>query len=173
MGDRTGGDTVTSEPMTMRLAIIEAQHLVALIDEFVALLDSPRDAQDAGVQRLNPNPYPDSPDDAEQFLRSTRDELTERRVAAALEVRTDLEAFLQTAPANGRGSLDEYAVKLADERVDAWMRTLSAIRLVLAARLGIEQQDAHDPEDVRFGAYDWLGYRLEVLVQLADEHERG
>ena len=47
----------------------------------------------------------------------------------------------------------------------AWLRTLAALRLVLASRLGIRTEDDHDPEDPRFGVYDWLGYRLELLVR--------
>ncbi len=40
-------------------------------------------------------------------------------------------------------------------------------RLVLATRLGIRSDDDHDPADPRFGVYDWLGYRLDGLVQAA------
>ena len=43
------------------------------------------------------------------------------------------------------------------------MRTLTAIRLVIASRLGIEDEDDRDEDDPRFGVYDWLGYRLEGL----------
>ena len=56
------------------------------------------------------------------------------------------------------------------EAIDAWLRTLTALRLVIANRLGIESDDdTHDPEDPRYGVYDWLGYRLDGLVRAADE----
>ena len=51
----------------------------------------------------------------------------------------------------------------------AWLRTLAAIRLVLASRLGIEVAEDHDPDDPRFGIYDWLGYRLDGLVAAVDD----
>ena len=44
---------------------------------------------------------------------------------------------------------------------------LAAIRLVLATRLGIRSEEDHDEDDPRFGIYDWLGYRLDGLVQAA------
>ena len=44
---------------------------------------------------------------------------------------------------------------------------LAAIRLVLATRLGIRSEEDHDVDDPRFGIYDWLGYRLDGLVQAA------
>jgi hypothetical protein len=40
---------------------------------------------------------------------------------------------------------------------------------VLATRLGIVDEDALDEDDPRRGVYDWLGYRLEGLIQSADE----
>ena len=43
------------------------------------------------------------------------------------------------------------------------------MRLVLATRLGIDSETDHDPEVPAFAVYDWLGYRLELLVQAADE----
>ncbi len=38
----------------------------------------------------------------------------------------------------------------------------------IAERLGIESDDDHDPDDARFGVYDWLGYRLELVIEAAD-----
>ena len=57
------------------------------------------------------------------------------------------------------------------------MRTLAAVRLVVASRLGIETEDddaearADDDEDGRFGVYDWLGFRLDGIVQALDDSE--
>ena len=51
------------------------------------------------------------------------------------------------------------------------MRTLAAVRLVLAERLGI-RQDGDDPgEDPRAFVYDWLGYLLESLVYATEPGE--
>ena len=59
-------------------------------------------------------------------------------------------------------------IALDEEGVRAWMRTLTAIRLVIASRLGIEDEDDRDETDPRFGVYDWLGYRLEGLLQASE-----
>jgi hypothetical protein len=65
---------------------------------------------------------------------------------------------------------DEVLMELVDLRLEpedlrAWLRCLAAIRLVLATRLDIRSEDDHDVDDPRFGIYEWLGYRLDGLVQ--------
>ena len=67
---------------------------------------------------------------------------------------------------------DEVLMELVELRLDtealqAWLRCLAAIRLVLATRLGIRSEEDHDVDDPRFGIYEWLGYRLDGLVQAA------
>lgn len=56
------------------------------------------------------------------------------------------------------------------ESIDAWLRTLTAIRLVIATRLGITSDEDPGGDD-RHGIYDWLGYRLDLLIHAADEAE--
>jgi len=63
---------------------------------------------------------------------------------------------------------EEVVVHASAEDVSALLRTLSAIRLVLATRLGIQADDDHDSTDPRFGIYDWLGYRLDSLITAID-----
>lgn len=152
--------------LNVAFAEIEGRHLLAVVDEFITLLDGPRDGDDDALNRLTPNPYPNDRDAAGEYRRSTREELLDQRLVDALAVRTALDCFEaeQTADVT-------TAVTVPRSELDAWLRTLSAIRLVLASRLGIDKDDAHDPDDVRFGTYDWLGYRLELLVQLADQHD--
>lgn len=153
--------------LQMPLAPMEGRHLLAIVDEFILLLDGPRDDDDDALERLSPAAYPDDPEASDEFRRSTRDDGFDQRLADALEVRTGLERF------EGEGGARAAVLEISTDVLDAWLRTLSGIRLVLASRLGLERTDAHDPEEVRFGTYDWLGYRLEVLVQLADRHDAG
>lgn len=160
--------------LQMTLATIEGRHLLALVDEFITLLDGPRDEADPALDRLAPAAYPDDPEASAEFSRSTREDGFDRRLAEALEVRTSLEPF--DVDSDGRDAArqtahDPISVDIDVRIIDAWLRTLSAIRLVLASRLGVDRSDAHDADDVRFGTYDWLGYRLEVLIQLADQHD--
>lgn len=149
----------------MTLASIEGRHLLAIVDEYITLLDGPRDDPDPALERLSPPAYPDDLAASTEFRLSTRDDSFDQRLADALEVRTGLEVF-EDEPGDHATLLE-----ISTHVLDAWLRTLSGIRLVLASRLGIGQTDAHDPDDLRFGTYDWLGYRLEILVQLADQHD--
>jgi len=149
----------------MTLASIEGRHLLAVVDEYITLLDGPRDEPDPALERLSPVAYPDDAAAAAEFRRSTREDGFDQRLADALEVRTGLESFEVE-----RGE-PATVLEIGTDVLDAWLRTLSGIRLVLASRLGIGRTDVHDPEDLRFGTYDWLGYRLETLVQLADQHD--
>ncbi len=62
-------------------------------------------------------------------------------------------------------------LRLEPEELRAWLRCLAAIRLVLATRLDIRSEDDHDVDDPRFGIYEWLGYRLDGLVQAASDED--
>jgi hypothetical protein len=161
--------------LNMSFAPIEGRHLLGIVDEFIALLDGPRDDADPALDRLSPAAYPDDAEASAEFRRSTRDDGFDQRLADALEVRTRLDRFEERGDTDLDDATDPNdtgeTLSIGSETLDSWLRTLSGIRLVLASRLGIERTDAHDPEDLRFGTYDWLGYRLELLVQLADEHE--
>lgn len=158
---------MSGAPLSIEFAEVEGRHLLAIVDEYVALLDGPRDAKDAGVNRLAPDPYPDDRDAADEYRNSTREDLLDARLAEALSVRTALEGFERPVGED----LMTRTIDISPTDLDPWLRTLSGIRLVLASRLGIGQHDVHDVEDPRFGTYDWLGYRLELLVQLADRHD--
>jgi hypothetical protein len=66
-------------------------------------------------------------------------------------------------------------VDLNPAQVQAWLRTLTDVRLALATRLGIED-DAHewdddgdDPAAVMHDVYDWLGFVQETLVLAIDD----
>lgn len=149
------------------LAGIEHSHLLALSDEYITLLAA--SATDRALDRLAPDAYPDDPAASAEFRRSTRHDLLDQRISDATAVRAALQAG---TPVHGPQE-DAEAVSVAVPRpdLDGWLRTLAGMRLVLASRLGVEHDDAHDADDPRYGTYDWLGYRLELLVQAADEYD--
>ena len=159
------------EPMVrIRMARVEGAQLAQLVDDFRDLVGTNRDIQDPAIGRLVPDPYPEDEESSREFRDATRDDLLDRRALDADIVRTAL--------AGMRGDLDEMSQSAAFAEhdldipptdVDAWLRTLTALRLVIAERLGIESDGDHDPEDPRFGVYDWLGYRLELTIDAADE----
>lgn len=159
-----------SAAVVVRLAGVEAQNLIALADELVEVVDAPTAAEDPGVARLTPDAYPDDDEASAEFRDTTRATLIDRRRADALTLRRSLEPVADLAEAEGE-PLREHRVSLDDGQTDAWMRTLAAMRLVVASRMGIAETDEHDADDPRFDVYDWLGYRLELLVRAADERD--
>lgn len=157
--------------VVLEISRLEAVHLAGLIAQFVELLNATEsDAvthDDPAIARLVPNAYPDDSDAAREFREITQSDLLSRREA-------DARTVLATLPAEDEEGLDEAGIAemqiiaLDPDAVRAWMRTLTAVRLVLAARLGIDSEDDHDQNDPRFGIYDWLGFRLDGLIQAAD-----
>lgn len=161
-----------SADLRLTVSMIEGQNLLRLIDEFIDLLVGGRDTTDTGLDRLTPTPYPDDDTAAADFRASTRTDLLDRRVSDALDVRSALSAFDRDDVEPGtEEAVAPHDVVIPTTDTDSWLRTLSAIRLVVAARLGIDTSDPHDPRDARFHVYDWLAYRLDQIVLLADERD--
>ncbi|UNK69341.1 DUF2017 family protein [Microbacterium sp. H1-D42] len=158
--------------LRLEFVMIEGQNLLHLVEEFIDLLVGGRDTADAGLERLAPNAYPEDDESAAAFRAATRVDLLDRRVSDALDVRAALAPFdRDDVEPLAAAAMVPHEVTIPAGETDAWLRTLSAMRLVVAARLGVDHADAHDPEDQRFHVYDWLGYRLDQLVQLADEQD--
>ncbi len=158
--------------IVMEITLVEGAHLADLVSQFLELLEegSPsgdRAPDDPAIARLVPDAYRGDADAAREFRALTASDLLSRR-------RDDARAVLDDLSPGGRGlhltdlhpdSLAEtLPVTLTGERGRAWLRTLNALRLVLATRLGIDDEDDHDAGDRRFAIYDWLGYRLDGLV---------
>lgn len=157
----------------MEMSILEAAHLTDLVDQFAELIaetvDSDTIDDDEAVVRLVPDAYRDDDAAAGEFRQLTQHDLLDRR-------RDDAARVLETLRRDGvRLSPDEvtdadahaaFVVELDDLGVAAWLRTLTSVRLVMATRLGvIDDDDGDRPDDPRFGVYDWLGFRLESLLQ--------
>ncbi|MEN2740767.1 DUF2017 family protein [Microbacterium sp. X-17] len=158
-----------SVQVVLELATAEVLHLAALLRQFLELLDdtAPGTGDDPGIARLVPDAYPDDAEASRDFRSVTRGELLGRRrddaqgILAQLATLTELDADPTTLDDGG----PEIAVVLEPDGVGAWLRTLTALRLVIATRLGITTEDGHDPSDPRYGIYDWLGVRLDGLVR--------
>ena len=59
------------------------------------------------------------------------------------------------------------------DHVEAWLRTLTSVRLAVATRLGVTdsesadrllQLDESDPRSYMVSVYDWLGFAQETMV---------
>jgi len=156
--------------IVLELTTAEAFHLSGLVRQFLELLDDSASvtADDPAVARLAPDAYPDDPEASREFRTVTRGDLLARRRDDAQRLLAQLAALvdLDADPAEPTAG-DEAAVTLDPDDLQAWLRTLAALRLVIATRLGIHDEDDHDPSDPRYDIYEWLGYRLDGLVHAA------
>jgi Domain of unknown function (DUF2017) len=160
---------MTGRVVHLELARLEAAHLVGLVQQFAELVgDSAPTVADPAIARLVPPAYDDR-DAAQEFRDLTQADLLDRRSSDAAVVLESLaEAARISDDPDDPALLETVAVRLDPVQTQAWLRTLAAIRLVLAARLGVTESESVDPEDPRFGIYEWLGYRLDGLVAAVD-----
>lgn len=161
---------MSSPTVILEMVPLEIIHLRQLVSQFIELLDTPPSADpDPAVRRLVPDAYAD-PEAAREFRSLTERDLLSRRHTDASAVLASLDESLDTTEdldgvENAPGSI----IVLDADTAQSWLRTLAAIRLVLATRLGITDEDDHDDEDPRFGIYDWLGFRLDRIVRALDD----
>lgn len=162
---------MTERIVVLELARLEAAHVTDLVEQFAALL-AEGSVEDPAVARLVPDAYRDDADAAAEFRSVTQGDLLERRVADTRTVRETLRvdgARLTVTDLGEDAATDMLTLPLDEGQAAAWLRTLAALRLVLAARLGIADEDDHDDGDPRFGVYDWLGFRLDGLLRALDD----
>lgn len=161
-----------SDAVVISFTRVEAVHLRGLVGQFVDLLSDADAASDPAVSRLTPSAYPDDAASADQFRAATRADLLRRRSEEAATVLADLASAGELDPADDHAfdeALTQMEISLEPRQVAAWLRTLNAVRLVLAERLGIDDEDDHPADDPRFGVYEWLGYRLELLIGATED----
>lgn len=119
--------------------------------------------EDPALQRLFPNPYPHDAKAASDYRRFTENDSRRRKIDDAELVG----AALRAGP--------PVRVPLAD--VASWLKTLNALRLVLASRLGIDDAESmeelqelseDDPRAMVAAIMDWLAYLQGVMIELTE-----
>ena len=159
--------------VAMVLSAPESAHLSSLFTQFAELLSTEYAEDAAGdpaLARLTPAAYTDDPEADADFRRLTSDDLLDRRRDDVATVLTSLVNAGATPPAEDKSaSREDVHLNLRTHEAQSWLRALSALRLVLATRLGIADSDQAHTDDPRAGLYEWLGYRLDVLVHAMDE----
>ena len=142
-------------------------------DSFEALLDfsgPTMEPEDPVLARLFPTAYQHDEEAASEFRRFTEGALRDGKAAgAAVIIDTLEEAGLPPELTEDGLTID---VEMAEPAAEAWLRSFTDLRLALATRLGVEEDDddvwlAMDDEDPRSQAHDiyqWVGYLQETLV---------
>ena len=164
--------------LVMEITRIEAAHLAGLVSQFVELLEESDGTAapegDPAIARLVPDAYADDAAAAREFRDLTQSDLLARRDADAREVLASLgsdEELSEVTDLDDPRFTEVFTISLTPETVRAWLRTLNALRLVLATRLGIDGEDDHESDEPRFAIYDWLGFRLDGLVRAVSGEE--
>lgn len=126
--------------------------------------------EDPVLARLLPDAYLDDDESAGEFRRFTESALRNRKVVnASVIVDTLDEAGLPDEPEDDI-NID---VELDQPSATAWMTALTDIRLALATRLGVEEDDEErwialpedDPARQVYAIYHWAGFLQETLVE--------
>ena len=134
----------------------ERLFLSDLASQLVEVLEA--EGTDPAIERLLPQAYPGDAEASAEFRRFTADTLTERKIEHARTVIASLDA-----PDD-----EESFFELSETEVQAWLRTLTDLRLTLAVRLEIDNENEEGRTDE--GAeplqtvYFWLGGLQESLL---------
>jgi hypothetical protein len=125
---------------------------------------------DPVLARLFPTAYPDSQEAASEFRRFTEGALRDGKAAGAAAIIDDLEeAGLPPELGEERVVID---IELDERQAQVWLKTFTDLRLALATRLEIEQDDEEfwailpedDPRSQAHDIYEWIGALQETLV---------
>lgn len=144
-------------------------------DPLEAMLDfsgPTTEPDDPVLARLFPTAYPDDGEAAGDFRRFTESGLRDGKAAGAAVVIDTLEEAGLTAEPEDGVFID---VELDAGATWAWLRSFTDMRLAIATRLGIEDDDEpvwadlpdDDPRAQVHDIYEWLGYLQETLVRAA------
>ena len=127
--------------------------------------------EDPVLARLFPTAYPDDEEAAGEFRRFTEGALRDHKAGSAVAIIEALEeAGLPSELAEDGLVVD---VELDPAAAATWLRSFTDIRLALATRLGIEDDDEtqwltvpdEDPRAHVYDIYQWVGYLQETLVE--------
>jgi len=144
------------------------------LDPFEALMDfsGPTAApEDPVLARLFPTAYSDDEEAASEFRRFTEATLRDGKAAAACAIIDALEEAGLPPQLEEDGLMID--VELDQPTAETWMRSFTDLRLALATRLDVEQDDDdyweslpdEDPRSQAHDIYDWVGYLQETLVR--------
>ncbi len=151
------------EPVGFAAGPEPADPFDALVAELEVEPDEPGVSEDPVLKRLFPDAYPQDTTASSEFRRFTERDLRARKVAEA-------QAVLDRLATTELGTRD---LRIPRDEVEAWLRTLTSVRLAVATRLGISDAQAadelsalpeDDPRSFMASVYDWLGFAQETMI---------
>ena len=125
--------------------------------------DEPEVSDDPVLKRLFPNAYPHDAQASSDFRRYTERDLKTKKVVDAQVVLAGLAST----------DLGAQVLRIPAGEADPWLRTLTSVRLAVAARLDITDAESaerlnelpdDDPRNFMVSVYDWLGFAQETLI---------
>jgi uncharacterized protein DUF2017 len=151
------------EPAGFPAGPAPADPFEALAAELENEPDEPEVPEDPVLKRLFPDAYPHDTTASLDFRRFTERDLKAKKVA-------DAQVVLDRLAATELGAHD---LRIPREEADAWLRTLTSVRLAVATRLGISDAETadelsalpdDDPRSFLASVYDWLGFAQETMI---------
>ncbi len=131
--------------------------------------------EDPVLARLLPDAYRGSEEDSGEFRRLTERSLTSTKVHhAEVVIGSLIDGGLSFETTDDEGA--DIEVELDTDAVQSWLKSLTDIRLSLAVRLGIENEEdamlvgesADEAIVAMSEIYDWLGHVQETLISALD-----
>jgi hypothetical protein len=144
------------------LSPTELELLRTLLSQYQELVQV--DSDDPALERLVPIAYRDDPDAAAEFRRYTRSGLIDTKTAKA--------GAVAAALLGGSGD-DGGTIDLAEDEAERWLPVLTDLRLIVAERLGITEDDSPVPDDSLGEVYHWLGQLQAYLIDAVEALEPG
>jgi hypothetical protein len=140
--------------------------------EAMLSFDGPTTApEDPVLARLFPTAYADDAESAAEFRRFTEGALRDGTAAGAAAIIDTLEeAGLPPQPGDLKVVID---VELDEPTAQVWLKAFTDLRLALATRLEVEQDDEDywralpddDPRSQAHDIYEWIGALQESLLE--------
>ncbi len=142
-------------------------------DTFEAMMDfsGPTSApEDPVLARLFPTAYQHDEEAAAEFRRFTEGGLRDGKADGAATIIDTLEDAGLPSELTEDGLMID--VEMEEPVAEAWLRSFTDLRLALATRLGVEEEDDEvwealpddDPRVQAHDIYQWVGYLQETLV---------
>ena len=143
-------------------------------DPFEAMMDfsgPTQEPDDPVLARLFPTAYRDDEEAAAEFRRFTEGALRDSKAAGAVAIIDGLEEAGLPTELDRDGLMID--VELEPAQAEVWLRSFTDLRLALATRLGVEEDDDErwaalpddDPRGQAHDIYQWVGYLQETLVE--------